>query len=148
MPKRTTWTYDDGGRSNYFTAEHVGDCVTRAIAIGTGMDYKEVYDLIRQYSKKERVSKRKRGISNPRDGVYKQTFHKLLADLGWKWIPTMRIGSGCTVHLNPDEWGSGTYIISCSKHLTCMVDNVIHDTYDPSRGGTRCVYGYFLKEGA
>jgi hypothetical protein len=26
-----------------------------------------------------------------------------------------------------------------------VIDGVIHDTFDPSRGGTRCVYGYWIK---
>ena len=39
--------YSDGGRSKYFKAEHVGDCVTRAICNATGMDYKEVYDALK-----------------------------------------------------------------------------------------------------
>jgi len=34
-------------------------------------------------------------------------------------------------------------ILSLSKHLAAMVDGVVHDTHDPSRGGTRCVYGYW-----
>lgn len=33
--------YSDGGRSNYFKATNVGDCVTRAICNATGKDYKE-----------------------------------------------------------------------------------------------------------
>lgn len=36
----------DGGRSLYFKADRVGDCVTRAVAIATGRDYKEVYNEI------------------------------------------------------------------------------------------------------
>jgi hypothetical protein len=27
-----------------------------------------------------------------------------------------------------------------------VIDGVIHDTHDCSRGGTRCVYGYWRKE--
>lgn len=26
-------------------------------------------------------------------------------------------------------------------------DGEIHDTYDPGRNGTRCVYGYYKKRG-
>lgn len=140
------WVYDDGGRSKYFKAEKVGDCVTRAISIATGKDYKEVYDAINKMSKSERTSMRKQGRSNARNGVYKDTFKSYLLSLGWKWHPTMSIGSGCRVHLKADELPSGTIIVSLSKHLTCMIDGVIHDTYDCSREGTRCVYGYFTKE--
>lgn len=140
------WVYDDGGRSQYFKAEHVGDCVARAIAIGTGKDYKEVYDALNKLAKNERVSSRKQGKSNARNGVYKETFKAYLLSLGWRWHPTMQIGQGCKVHLKADELPSGTVIVSLSKHLTCMIDGVIHDTYDCSREGTRCVYGYFTKD--
>ena len=33
-----------------------------------------------------------------------------------------------------------------SRHITAVVDGVIHDTHDPSRKGTRCVYGYWYQE--
>jgi hypothetical protein len=55
----------------------------------------------------------------------------------------MQIGSGCTVHLSADELPSGRLVVSVSKHLTAVIDGVIHDTHDPSRRGTRCVYGYW-----
>ena len=57
----------------------------------------------------------------------------------------MAIGSGCKVHLRADELPSGRLIVSVSKHLTAVIDGVIHDNHDPSRDGTRCVYGYFSK---
>lgn len=41
------YNYNDGGRSKYFKAECVNDCVTRAIAIATERDYKEVYNEIK-----------------------------------------------------------------------------------------------------
>ena len=140
------WRYNDGGRSKYFKAENVRDCVTRAIAIATGLDYKRVYDDLNELAKAERKGKRKKGISNSRQGVYKDTYKKYLLSLGWKWIPTMQIGQGCKVHLRADELPKGTLIVSVSKHLTCVVNGVIYDTYDCSRGGDRCVYGYFIKK--
>ena len=38
--------------------------------------------------------------------------------------------------------------MSVSKHITAVVDGVIHDTFDPSRDGTRCVYGYWQEASA
>lgn len=52
---------------------NTGDCVTRAIAIATGRPYQEVYDALGQ---RERTGKRKRGRSNARTGVYKQTIRR------------------------------------------------------------------------
>ena len=137
------FVYDDGGRSKYYKASEVGDCVCRAISIATGMDYKDAYNMINQASKKERKGKTSK--STARDGVRKETTRKIMQDLGWVWVPTMQIGQGCKVHLREDELPGGTIIVSVSKHLTCVIDGVIHDTYDPSREGDRCVYGYYVK---
>lgn len=139
------FVYNDGGRAKYFKGSS-GDCVTRAISIATGKDYKDVYDLVNSYAKKERVGKRKKGISDARTGVYKNTVYRILTDLGYKWIPTMGFGTGCQVHLKKEELPSGTIIVRLSKHLTTVVDGVINDTYNPSRNGCRCVYGYYIKD--
>ena len=70
-----------------------------------------------------------------------------MSSLGWRWVPTMQIGQGCTVHLRGDELPSGTLLVTVSKHYTAVIDGIIHDIYDPSREGTRCVYGYYHKGG-
>ena len=49
------------------------------------------------------------------------------------------------LNLKKDELPSGTLIVSCSKHITVVKNGVLHDTYDCSRRGTRCVYGYWTK---
>ena len=136
--------YSSGGREKYYNVIKVGDCVTRAICNATGMDYKEVYDLINKYISKERGKCSKN--SSARDGVSKDTVRKVLTDLGWRWIPAMFIGKGCQVHLNEKELPTGILIVSVSKHLTCVKDGKLYDTYDCTRGGTRCVYGYYVKE--
>ena len=136
------WIYDDGGRSQYYKADSVGDCVTRAIAIATEMDYKEVYKMVSKYVKEYP----KTSAVSARNGVPRKLTYKILEDLGWKWKATMKFGSGCKVHLKADELPAGRIICNCSKHVTAVIDGIIHDTYDPSRGGSRCVYGYWYKE--
>jgi hypothetical protein len=135
--------FDDGGRAAAGYRGKAGDCVVRAIAIATGRPYQQIYDLVNHASTYERTGKRKRGISNARTGVYKSSIHRVMKALGWTWTPTMQIGSGCTVHLRADELPPGRLIVSVSKHLTAVIDGVIHDTHDCSRRGTRCVYGYW-----
>lgn len=138
--------YSDGGRSNYFKAANVGDCVTRAICNATGKDYKEVYNALNERAKNEKVYKhRGEKRSSSRDGVFKETYKQYLKDIGWVWHPTMIFGCGCQVHLKADELPDGVLIVSVSKHLTCVKDGVLYDTYDCSRGETRCVYGYYTK---
>ena len=128
------FVYSDGGRSKYFKAEHVSDCVIRAVANATGKDYKEVYDEIKLFNKGKSC----------RNGTPKDVTRKYIESLGYKWVPTMKIGSGCKVHLDKDELPTGTLIVSVSRHLTCVKDGVIYDTFDCSRCGTRCVYGYWV----
>ena len=131
------WVYDDGGRSNYFKGS-AGDCVVRAIAIATEQDYKKVYDEL-ALMHQERYGKR-----SARNGTHRDDIKRYMADLGWKWNPTMGIGTGCTVHLREDELPGGRVMCSLSRHIATVVDGVLHDTYDSSRDGERCVYGYWV----
>lgn len=137
--------YDDGGREAAGFKGETRDCVCRAIAIAAEMPYKEVYDLINEMAKTERSSKRRRGKSNARTGVYISTIRKVMERLGWKWHPTMAIGKGCTVHLRKDELPSGRLVVSVSRHEVAVIEGVVHDTFDCTRDGSRCVYGYYQK---
>jgi len=140
-----TFTYNDGGRSEAGYTGTTGDCAVRAIAIATETPYQEVYDAINKIGRSERTGKRKRGKSNARTGVFKEAVQKYFKSIGWKWTPTMFIGSGCTVHLRADELPSGRLLCNVSKHYVAVIDGVINDTFNPSRNGTRCVYGYYAK---
>jgi len=128
--------YDDGGRSKYFKATNVGDCVVRAIAIATKTDYKEVYDALKKIN----------GGKSCRNGTPKNVDKKYLKEIGWVWHPTMTIGSGCKVHLTDDELPSGRLICQVSRHLVAVIDKVIYDTFDCTRDGNRCVYGYWTEK--
>lgn len=139
------FNYNDGGREAAGFKGTTGDCVCRAIAIATEKPYKEIYDLINEFGKMERLSKSRTSKSSARTGVYKDTIRKIMEHLGWKWIPTMKIGQGCKVHLSENELPKGRLVVSVSKHCTAVIDGVINDTYDPSRDGQRCVYGYYVK---
>lgn len=138
----------DGGRAAAGYKGEAGDCVCRSIAIATGKPYQEVYDAINALSKCERTGSKKRGRSNARTGVYKDTIRKYMASIGWRWVPTMQIGQGCTVHLRDGELPMGRLVVNVSKHTTAVIDGVIYDTHDCSRDGQRCVYGYYTKGGA
>lgn len=137
------FVYSDGGRSKYFDGRNAGDCVTRAICNATGMDYKVVYDRINELENTMKVGKRERKGS-ARSGVRKKVLHYYIEkELGWVWHPTMQIGQGCKVHLDNTELPGGTIIVDVSHHETCLKDGVLYDTYDCTRDGDRCVYGYW-----
>lgn len=148
------WVYDDGGRAAAGFTGTTDDCVVRAIAIATGVPYREVYDGLyaealanRRYMAKLqlRYGAQARRHASPRTGVPRRVSDPYLCALGWRWVPTMQIGSGCTVHLRSEELPGGALIVSVSKHVTAVIDGAIHDIYDPSRNGTRCVYGYWCE---
>lgn len=138
------WIYHDGGRTDAGYTGEADDCVCRAIAIAAEVEYSVVYAAINAHARSERP-RAGRSRSSARTGVAIQTWRRYLADLGWTWHPTMHIGAGCTVHLRADELPHGRLIVQVSKHVVAMIDGVIFDTHDPSRDGTRCVYGYYTQ---
>lgn len=140
------WVFDDGGRADAGYKGLTSDCVTRSIAIATGLPYQSVYDALNVEAQanpiRSRGSRKRVRNSSARSGVFRKHSDRFLDELGWTWTPTMQIGSGCRVHLKAEELPSGRLICKVSKHLVAVIDGVIHDTHDCSRGGTRCVYGY------
>jgi len=150
---KTEFQFNDGGRSGYFKGTG-GDCVTRAIAIASGKDYKEIYDRLAVENQKQRKGKydRKGSAAGKQTALHgistkRKWFKDYMSELGFNWVPTMLIGQGCKVHLKADELPSGKLVCAVSKHYVAVIDGVINDTYDCSRDGTRCVYGYYYKEG-
>ena len=143
---------DDGGRAAAGYKGQAGDCVVRSIAIVTGMTYQKVYNdlynankVFRSTSKTKLARSLKQKNDSPRSGTHRVVLKNYLSQLGFQWTPTMFVGQGCKVHLKKEELPSGTLLVSCSKHITCIKDGVLHDTHDCSRNGTRCVYGYWTK---
>ena len=167
------YTYNDGGRAAAGFKGSTGDCVVRSIAIATGKPYIEVYDTVNELAQDERPRNGKKR-SNARNGVWRKSYQRYLESLGWEWVPTMTIGSGCKVHLVASELPSGRIICRLSKHLCAVIDGVIHDTFDSRRDvhtiesdhgqdlkpgqlrnqngvcsiQRRCVYGYFRQVAA
>lgn len=138
------FVYSDGGRSLAGFKGNTGDCVTRAIAIATQKPYQEVYDALNQLCKIEKPIKGKGSLA--RTGVFRKTYEKYLMENGWKWIPCMKVGEGCKVHLRKEELPNGRLVVAVSRHLTAVVDGVLYDNHDCSRDGSRCVYGYYIEE--
>ena len=146
--------YNDGGREKAGYKGSTGDCVTRAICIASGLPYQKVYDDLYNLSKEWRLNSNSKHAKvakpqndSPRTGVYRNVYDPYIKSLGFVWVPTMKIGSGCKVHLRKDEIPySGKLIVRVSKHITSVIGGVINDTYDCSRGATRCVYGYYIND--
>ena len=144
------WVYDDGGRKAAGFKGEAGDCGVRAAAIALQLPYRRVYRELDDMTKASPLRRakyaRNLGRGSPNYGVWKQVFHAFMERHGWRWVPLMGIGTGCRVHLSASELPRGRIVCSCSRHYVAVVDGVARDTYDPTRGGTRCVYGYWTKE--
>lgn len=140
---------NDGGRAASGRKGSTGDCVARSIAIASGLPYQKVYDDLAYINARMPITKRRAvrgrhlGQLTASHGIYVQSklFKDYMKNLGFVWTATMGIGTGCKVHLRADELPKGRIIVSLSRHYSAVIDGVIHDIYDPSRGGTRCVYG-------
>ncbi|WP_082784071.1 hypothetical protein [Polynucleobacter sinensis] len=146
------FSFNDGGRAEAGFKGGAGDCVVRAIAIAAQLPYLQVYEDLRLANeayadtRNDKLARRlnAKGVS-PRNGNHRNVFHDYILSHGFQWVPTMRVGAGCQVHLRPDELPIGTLIVKVSKHLSAIIDGVIQDTHNPSRGGNRCVYGYYIR---
>lgn len=145
-----SYQYNDGGRKAAGFKGSAGDCVARAVAIASGLPYKEVYERLAEEKGSQRRGKgqtrKPRRTASHGINTKRKWFKDYMVELGFTWHPTMFVGSGCQVHLRADELPKGRIIVNLSRHLCAVIDGVIHDTYDPSRDGTRCVYGYWKLE--
>lgn len=144
-PSEDWFIYNDGGRSAAGFRGSAGDCVVRAVAIAAQMPYAEAYAYVNAQASVERRGKSRR--SNARTGVNtkRKWFRDWMRSLGFTWTPCMSIGTGCRVHLRADELPDGWLIVNVSRHLVAVINGAVHDTHDSSRGGTRCVYGYWRR---
>lgn len=143
---------NDGGRAAAGYRGNTRDCVSRAISIAAERPYQEVYDALtwnqREYGERHRNKVARvimGGKRTARTGIFREVYEPYLESLGFRWVPTMQIGQGCKVHLKSDELPRGRIVVAVSRHLCAVIDGVLHDTFDCSRGETRCVYGYYVR---
>ena len=144
-----TFIHNDGGRAAAGYKGKADDCVARSLAIATGRPYADIYERLATGNATQRQTRTmkasRRGVRTASHGINTKRlwFADYALALGLTWTPTMGIGTGCRVHLVADELPAGRLVVNVSKHLTAVIDGVIHDTHDCSRAGTRCVYGYW-----
>lgn len=155
---RCQFKYNDGGRAQAGYKGNAGDCVCRAITIASGKPYAEIYEALANGNATQRTTKntmrskssmRKAGVKTASQGIHtnRKWFKDYMISLGFEWVSCMGIGTGCKVHLRGDELPMGKLVAMLSKHSVAVIDRVINDTYDPSREGNRCVYGYWILKG-
>lgn len=144
----TRWAFDDGGREAAGFRGSARDCIVRAIAIAEEREYVVVYEDVDRWLKERFPILHSEGrIGSARTGWFVVQVREYLGERGWSWTPTMKVGQGTRVHLRAEELPGGRIICQVSRHLVAVIDGVVRDTYDSTRGGNRCVYGYWRKPG-
>lgn len=143
-PNALPFVFNDAGRAAAGYKGFTGDCTCRALTIAMQEDYESMYQTITCLGKQER-SRKGKPHGSARTGIRITTIRRYLAERGWVWHPTMFIGSGTTVHLRKGELPMGRLIVQVSRHMVAVIDGVIHDNHDCSRGGRRAVYGYWSR---
>jgi len=148
------FTKTDGGRAaaGFTNKTTAGDCVARAIAIASQRPYIEVYAELAEINARMRLTNNRivKGVAGRRTashGIYTKSkvFKDYMKQMGFVWTPTMGIGTGCKVHVKTGELPMGRLVLNLSRHCAAVIDGVLHDAYDCSREGTRCVYGIWRK---
>jgi len=133
---RSEWVWNDGGRCGSGYVGLTGDCVVRAIAIATGISYRDVYREIGQATEK-----------SPRHGVPTRVAEAFLAARGW------RAFHGIGDSLFADALPSGVvivHLVSTTRqrggHFCTVIDHVIHDTWNPSEDERYCIGSYWTND--
>jgi hypothetical protein len=143
------WTPDDGGRAAAGFRTSAGDCVTRAVAIATGLPYTLVYDRLADGNARQRRSKhdasRACGVRTAAHGiaVRRPWFRAYMHEIGFTWHPCFEVGTNALVHLSAPELPPGRLVVVLQGHYAAVIDHVLHDTWDCSHDGTRRVFAYW-----
>jgi hypothetical protein len=134
---------NDGGReiSGFSTAKPVGDCVTRSIAILTGLPYKKVYrDLLNLAKMENGKYSAMLSRSHPKKGIYDETLNKYLIQLGFKKIT---LNCGIT---SPELPQDKKILVVLVRHVPAMIDGTEHSTFSVAADYNKRVYGYWIKD--
>ena len=123
------FTYNNANPKN---SKSSGDCVVRAIALGTGKSWDEVFEALCTLGMKLKAM--------PNDD---KVYNKYLEQLGYTKLkqPRKSDNTKYTVKEFASKARKGdVYIINVANHLTCVMENKVQDTWDC---GYKCVGNYW-----
>jgi hypothetical protein len=113
---------DDGGRAKAgFLDKKVDDCTTRAVAIATGLKYRDVLDLQIEADRRTSLPFLPFRTKSPEQLLMKW--------LGWEWT-ALRVQQGETRDVSHAP-RTGRHILRMAHHWSAIVDGEIWDTWDP-----------------
>lgn len=107
---------------------HVNDCSVRAISLATEQTWDETYKKLSDYARKEGITFSEIEFIDTYLGDNYE--HYCFVD-----DPKVRkVGDFLRLQL-PGRW-----LVTMSGHITCVIDGVCYDTFDPSERLIWCVY--------
>ena len=107
---------------------HVNDCTVRAISLATNQSWDDAYRELSHYAQLLCIM--------PDDVTY---IDEYLSE-NFKQIYSYKIDQKITVGEFVKHNPLGTFLITMSGHITCVIDGVIYDTFDPS---DRFIWGVY-----
>lgn len=113
----------------YFNANPLGrkvnDCTVRAISLATGKSWDFIYKILSEFARKEAVMM---------DNI--KYIDKFL-DSNFLKVYSHNSGYKMTVDEAAKEFNRGVYLITMQNHITCCIDGIIYDIFNP---GDRTVW--------
>lgn len=106
----------------------VNDCTVRAISLATGRSWDETFEELSKFAQAQAIM--------PDDVIYideylERNFEKIC---GCK--DKLKVSVGEFVRSHP----RGVYLITMNGHITCSIDGIIYDTFNPK---DRLVWGAY-----
>lgn len=97
----------------------VNDCTVRAISLATGRTWDETYEELSRFAQAQGIMLDEVSYI---DRYLGERYEQLCGCRGQEIL----VGDFVENHKE------GTYLITMSGHITCCIDGVIYDTFDPS----------------
>ena len=105
---------------------HVSDCSVRAISLATGQTWDQTYRELAEFARKEGITFSEIEFIN-----------EYLADRYERFCPNkeiVQLKDFLALNLK------GYWLVTMSGHITCVIDGICYDTFDPSDRYIWCVY--------
>mgnify|MGYP001771136746 FL=1 len=106
----------------------VNDCTIRAISLATGRSWDETFEELSKFAQAQAIM--------PDDVIYIDEYleRKFKKICGCKNNIKISVGDFVNTHK------IGTYLITMNGHITCCINGVVYDTFDPR---DRLVWGIY-----
>ena len=107
---------------HYYNANPLGrrvnDCTVRAISLATGATWDETYEKLSDFAQSQAIM--------PDEVLYIDQY------LSRRYKKVCDCRGKLTIGEFAREFNQGTYLVTMSGHITCVINGLIWDTFDPS----------------